>query len=116
MLPTLASYLGLERQPTWEGRDWLSAAVELPRVLSELEPMDNLGGLGVPTQRAAHFGSYKLIETVESGTFEFFDLDRDPGETTPLEAQSLPIQRALFDAIAVWEDAPSCRLPRVSTD
>jgi arylsulfatase A-like enzyme len=82
LLPTLLALLGIERPPGLEGSDLFSPAPDGDgegTVLSE-----HLMTAGHRRQRAWLRGPWKLVEHLDAGRVELFDLERDPRETEDL--------------------------------
>lgn len=106
--PTLVTYLGLPHPATWHGVDWFTSPQATARVVAELEPVDNLGGLGLPRMQAVAGPDLKLIRTVDGGRLEWFDLLADPGELQPLAAAPVGGDE-LLTTLSWWEDRDECR-------
>ncbi len=95
--PTILNTLGLTPPPGIEGRDIRpdSKDLESPRVIfSET----NRGG----RLRAAISGNLKLIARGRFGQLTAFELDNDPTESTPINAQQNPAALALAPVLAQW--------------
>ncbi len=65
---------------------------------------------------AIRSGSWKLLEYLDSGRLELFDLREDPGESTDLAARMPDLARSLHSRLAVWRKTSGARIPRVNPD
>jgi len=110
VVPTLAHYLGLPDEPTWQGVDWLTAApADAARVVSQVEPVDNWGGTGLPAMQLVHDGRFTLVVDVDGNLESLFDLETDPGQTRDLVAVEPARVAALRRVWATFMDQPGCR-------
>jgi len=60
---------------------------------------------------AVRRGPYKLIELLEDGRIELYDLARDPGERDDLSAREPATARALGAELHAWRDAVGAPMP-----
>lgn len=112
LVPTVSHHLGLPSRPTWQGHDWLGEALPpSPRVLSEINAVDNLGGIGLPTRRMVMRDPFKLVVDVTDNTRELYDLSTDPLERRSLLTAQPEVADELTKSLAVWQDLPDCRFP-----
>lgn len=61
---------------------------------------------------AVHFGNHKLLQFLETGRVELYDLGVDPGETRDLAAERPGIATQLLERLEAWRreiDAPMAR-------
>jgi hypothetical protein len=108
--PTLAAYFGWDTPASFEGHDWLShpEAREAPPAAELSSTRELLGGLGRPTLHAVIGERYKLMLNVSDNLLEIYDLERDPGERSPLQSSADPEVAALRRALVRFQDLPGC--------
>jgi arylsulfatase A-like enzyme len=109
LAPTLASYLDLPFQQSWQGHDWLRETPPTRQVVTHTEPVDNWGGLGLPEKLALVEGRYKLVYNLSANDVQLFDLDVDPGEHHSIALSNPEIVKALSTSLAQWQDRADCR-------
>jgi arylsulfatase A-like enzyme len=117
VLPTLLSLLGIDRPEGLEGRDLFSPLADSAdpegTVLSE-----HLMTAGHRRQRAWLRGPWKLVQHLDAGRLELFDLEHDPGEAEDLAGRRpdvvAALARELEDRLAAL--GPAVLAPVVSVD
>lgn len=72
--PTIVALLGLAAPPRWQGASLLEGRPRVARFFTDA------AGLVLGLRN----GPWKLVHEVETGRARLFDLDHDPGETTPI--------------------------------
>lgn len=115
-LPTLLEAAGLEARPglALDGKSF--AAVLAGRTAAETERAvfwhyphySNQRGL---PHSALRRGAWKLIEWLEDGRLELFNLEEDRGETTDLSASEPARAAALRDELHAWRNQVGARMP-----
>ena len=107
----------LPRTATEPGPTAVVAEYELPvfelAAMAQDTPGYDIGPLAV-RQRAAIQGSWKLVRKTPGGNV-LYDLARDPGEASPLAADSAPEGIALSGWLDRWEAGIPADAARVST-
>ena len=94
--PTIAGMLGLTAPAEWEGRDLLSNSLPPSHTIAEEDHQGNI----LRSIRLSSSPKLKLILANEENPrglspIEYYDLDQDPREKTPLEKDITPLQTAL---------------------
>ena len=108
--PTLLGYLGIDRPAGHQGHDHLSPnAPTEARVLSEVESVDNFGGLGLPALAMAMNTRFKVVLNVTDNLISLYDLQQDPGEQRNIYWTSPNFAEALVSLISGWQDISDCR-------
>jgi arylsulfatase A-like enzyme len=116
LLPTVLALTGTEAKAnrTIDGRNMLSAFDGEP---SPVEGRDlywhypHFSNQGGRPRSAIRRGDLKLIESLEDGSVQLFDLARDPGETADLANQRPEMVDELRTALVEWRDEVGARLP-----
>ncbi len=73
------------------------------------EPVYNFGNM--PPCSALRMGKYKLIDYLEDGKLELYDLEQDIGEKTDLAQQDPATTKRLHDMLKAWRKASDAPIP-----
>lgn len=109
--PTLLEACGLPTDPE-QHRDGRSL---MPRLTDHAEPTPHVAPRDLcwhyphyhlaPPYAAIRRGRYKLIEWMETGRCELYDLWTDPSETTDLRRRATGVANALLEGLRQWQQA-----------
>jgi arylsulfatase A-like enzyme len=110
LFPTVCALLGVPAPADLPGRGLLAGGAEETRDADTVQAFAADYHATV-TQEAYIFGRYKLLHRVVGGTFELYDLQRDPGEQSDL-APIFPVLTRYYQARAMaWRAAQAPAQP-----
>ena len=116
LYPAFLEAAGLPPRPEQhcDGVSFLPALGETPD--SDRGPVywhyPHYGNQGGSPASAARNGDWKLIEFLEDGTCELYNLANDPGETRDLAAAEPDRTAAMRTDLARWRESVGARMPR----
>jgi arylsulfatase A-like enzyme len=120
LYPTLLEMAGLNTNPQ-QHRDGVSL-VPLLRGVGDFDRgpifwhFPHYHGSGNVPSGAVRVGSYKLIEWLEDGRIELYDLDLDMSESTDLVTQMPEKAAGLLELLQEWRQSVDAGMPRPNPD
>jgi arylsulfatase A-like enzyme len=116
LFPTLLASIGETSTggQTLDGRSVLAAFDDPERTAADRDLFwhyPHFSNQGGRPRSAIRRGDLKLIESLENGSVQLFDLATDPGETTDLANQRPEMVDELRTALVEWRDEVGARLP-----
>jgi arylsulfatase A-like enzyme len=112
LMPTLLELAGLSPGPRLDGRSVVSALTgkALP-AREQFWHFPHYHGSGSRPASAVRRGSLKLIQSLEDGRLQLFDLAKDPGETTDIAARRPREAARLLRILEAWRDRVKAQMP-----